>query len=171
MCSTNSKHTFSHVLCCLDFWSTVMYQSLPRACFKKKTSSVIHGSWPRSHPLIHSSAELNNTALIKCALWYSHEYPWLPEPAVPDSKWAKHCAQDGLARGEEWQSRQMKLVGRVVLMYLEPFIFVPSVYRCLLWHFSIKGFASVVLGNNAQLTMRGIPPMVGCLLIKWFYVT
>lgn len=35
----------------------------------------------------------------------------------------------------------------------------------------LRGFASVVLGNNAQLTMRGIPPMVGCLLIKWFYVT
>lgn len=42
--------------------------------------------------------------------------------------------------------------------------FVSSVYRCLLWHFSIKGIRL----SGAQLTMKGIPQMDGRLLIKCF---
>lgn len=62
------------------------------------------------------------------------------------------------------------LVG-VVFMYVELFIL------CLLFTDAshdtsqLKGFASAELGNNAQLTMKGIPRMDGRLLIKCFYVT
>lgn len=35
----------------------------------------------------------------------------------------------------------------------------------------LRGFASVALGCNAYLAMKGIPQMDGHLLIKRFYVT
>lgn len=68
----------------------------------------------------------------------------------------KDPAQDGLGPWE--QSWMMKLAVGVVLIYLELFI------SCLLFTDAsydtsqLKGFAPVVLGNNALLTMRGIPP-------------
>lgn len=63
------------------------------------------------------------------------------------------------------------LVEGMVLVYMELFIL------CLLFKDSsyntsqLRGFASVVLGSNAQLTVKGIPRMNGRLLIKFIYVT
>lgn len=56
-------------------------------------------------------------------------------------------------------------------MYMELFIL------CLLFTDAshdtsqLRGFASVALRSNAQLTMKGIPRMDGRLLIKCFYAT
>lgn len=83
----------------------------------------------------------------------------------------RDSAQDGPVPREQWHLWKTKLAVGVVSMYEELFIL-----RLLFTDAShdtsqLRGFASVALRSNAQLTMKGIPRMGGRLLIKWFYAT
>lgn len=124
-----------------------------RSCIKICSPEVQWSAVP-DQTCIHWSAMLSNTLFIHCTWWL---------PMDP--------AQGGLGLWEQRQSRKKKSAAGVVLIHLELFIL------CLLFADAsydtsqLRGFASVVLGNNAHLTMRGIPLMDGCLLIKCFYVT
>lgn len=73
--------------------------------------------------------------------------------------------------GEHWQLWKKKLAVGVVLVQEELFILCPLFTDASHDTTQLRGFASVALRSNAQLTMKGIPRMDGRLLIKCFYVT
>lgn len=80
-----------------------------------------------------------------------------------------HKTDSAPGRGGNYERR--KLAAGAARLYQELFIL-----RFLFTDAShdtsqLRGFASAVLGNNAQLTMKGILPMDGRLLIRCFYGT
>lgn len=141
------KHTHTHFVTQAHMYCTiltsealVMHQTLPRAR-SEKTSSVIHSSWPSSHSLTHSSSKLNNTTLTKCTWGTCMNicvYPPLKEP-----EWRRMANENRLCTRRICPLRTVTIMTEEIsqrggLNVHGTIYFLPSVYRCLSWHFSIK---------------------------------
>ena len=162
----NTHKLFPHIL-----FRLLKHSSYIKICPQPaRKSSVINGSGPSLHPIIHLSTELNNTPLINCT-WgtcinvcehLSQQWQTANEKG-PCTRWTWQMEIVTVMKEEISNRGGLESPGAIY--------FTSSVHRCLLWHFSIKRIRVSEARKWAQLTVRGIPWMDGRLLIKCFYVT